>query len=78
MKNLILDRKLFLDWYFKDISFNDCVYVGLLNDGKFNLDIDELLYSVVNIEPFMLEDGQDFELDAAGHVNVDNVSLKFN
>ncbi len=76
--NLILDRRLFLDWYFSGISFNDNVYVDLLNNGKFELNIEELLYSVVSMPEWVLVDGQDYKLDANGDVDIDNVSLKFN
>lgn len=77
-KNLILDRRLFLDWYFNGISFNDNVYVDLLNNGKFELNIEELLYSVVSMPEWVLVGGQDYKLDANGDVDIDNVSLKFN
>jgi hypothetical protein len=76
--NLVLDRKLFLDWYFNGISFNDNVYVALLNDGKFELNIEELLYSVVAMPEWVLVSGQHYELDDNGNVDIDNVSLKFN
>jgi hypothetical protein len=78
MKTLYLNRKAFLDFYFTDINFTDFVYVALLNDGKYEIDIDELLQSVTFIPQNILEKNQDFKLLENGNIDLENVTLKIN
>ena len=79
MRTLFLNRKRFLNWYFSDnVSFNDNVFDALLTDGKYKLDISELLDSVGFVSEDILEDGQEYELYENGDVNIDNVKLKIN
>jgi hypothetical protein len=79
MRTLFLNRERFLNWYFSDfISFNDNVFDALLRDGQYNLDISELLESVAFVSEYILESGQEYELDKLGFVNIENVNLKIN
>lgn len=79
MKTLLINRLAFLDWYFSDnINFTDNVYISLLQEGKYELDIQELLESVNFIKENLLENGQDYQIDKAGFVNIENVNLKIN
>ena len=79
MRTLFLNRSKFLNWYFSDnVSFNDNVFDALLTDGKYELDINELLESVGFVSEDILEDGQEYELYENGDVNIENVKLKIN
>lgn len=78
MRTLYLNRKAFLKFYFSGISFNDNVYVGLLYDGKYEVNLDELLLSVSYIPQWVLEHNQEFEILDDENVNIENVILKIN
>ena len=79
MRTLFLNRERFLNWYFSDnVSFNDNVFDALLTDGKYELNIHQLLESVDFVSEDILEDGQDYELYENGDVNIENVNLKIN
>jgi len=79
MKTLLINRLAFLDWYFSDnINFTDNVYISLLQEGKYEIDIQELLESTGYISEHILESGQEYELYENGDVNTENVNLKIN
>ena len=79
MRTLFLNRERFLNWYFSDnVSFDANVFDALLTDGKYELDIHQLLESVDFVSEDILEDGQDYELYENGDVNIENVNLKIN
>ena len=79
MKTLLINRLAFLDWYFSDnINFTDNVYISLLQEGKYEIDIQELLESTGYISEHILESGQEYELHENGDVNTENVNLKIN
>jgi hypothetical protein len=79
MRTLFLNRERFLNWYFSDgIDITANVVDALLTDGQYNLDIQELLESVTFFSEYILESGQEYELDKLGFVNIENVKLKIN
>ena len=78
MKTLILNRANFLNWYFLEANFNANVFDALLSDGKYELDLFELLYSVTFVTPNLLEGGQDYTCLPNGCVDLSNVTLKIN
>lgn len=79
MRTLFLNRERFLNWYFSDgIDITANVFDALLTDGKYELDIQELLESVGFVSEHILEDGQKYELYENGDVNIENVNLKIN
>lgn len=79
MRTLFLNRERFLNWYFSDnVSFDANVFDALLTDGKYELNIHQLLESVDFVSEDILEDGQDYELYENGDVNIENVNLKIN
>ena len=79
MKTLFLNRESFLNWYFsEDIDITPNVWDALLSDGKYELNIQELLDSVAYISEDILEVGQEYKLEENGDVNIENVILKIN
>ena len=79
MTTLLINREAFLDWYFSDgIDITANVFDALLTDGKYELDIQELLESVGFVSEHILETGQEYELYENGDVNIENVNLKIN
>lgn len=75
---LTLNRKRFLDWYFNDANFNGNVYDGLLSDGKYCLDIVELLDCVDTFPANIVENGQLYLADELGNIDASNYNLKIN
>ena len=78
MKTLIIDRLAFLDWYFTDVDLTTDVYTALLDNKEYTLKLDDLLESVGYIPEWVLVEGQKYELDEAGDVYVNNISIQFN
>lgn len=78
MKTLIIDKKLFLDWYNDDVDFTASVIHGLMTHGEYKITIYDLLNDVGYIPEWVLVEGQKYELYDNGDVDVRHVSLKFN
>lgn len=78
MKNLIIDRLAFLDWYFQDVDITTDVYTALLDAKKYTLNLEDLLESLGYIPEWVLVEGQQFEVDENGDVNTENISIEFN
>ena len=78
MKTLIIDRESFLDWYFADYDITQLVYNTLIEKDQCTFNLIDILNSLDYLPDWVLVEGQEFDLDCNGDVEINNVSLKFN
>ena len=82
-KTLLINKEIFLDWYFDEDAreefFRTFDVIDALNsDGVFTITAESILDSCGYIPKHVVEDGQDVELDSSGDVNTTEYdSIKF-
>lgn len=77
MKTLYIDKKTFLDWYFRNINFNDNIYIDLLIDEKYSLNIYDLLECIQFVPHFTLIPNQEIPLNKNGLIDESKVNFIF-
>ena len=75
-KTLLIDREKFCDWYFdydtcKEFFERYSVFTDLLLDGKFEINLDDILENVGYLPEDVIADNQKPILDKNGEIKMD-------
>jgi hypothetical protein len=78
MDKLFINKEQFLDLYFSNDNGNffNNVYYSLLNEGKFSVNTKDLLNDLDYL-PIHLVEGQIYNLDLNGNIDLNNTEIIF-